>query len=297
MEAFAYLQLELAHEEISGSPPNCHLPDLKGLTGNTQIYLVSLISVLLILSIAGEALAQSSSILQLDSFDPEVERIESQLKELGYFKGIPNQYFDISTTTAVERFQIDYGLKQVDGIVGSETRRELNRQTNFLSPPRQVETATSETRNNSQINSPVLSINRGNRAEVRILQRELTRRRYYSGPIDGIYGEQTESAVTQFQIDNRLQADGVAGSKTLQALGIELRGNIATRNRPYVVVVPGRDSFGVNQALETTPQAFLARSGRGEYVNAGSFSSRDYAESRAYLLRAKGFDARVVYKP
>ncbi len=296
MEAFAYLQLELAHEESSGSPPNCHLPALQGLASDAQIYLVSLISVLLILSTAGETLAQSGN-LSLNSFSPEVRIVESQLRELGYFNDEPDQFFDISTTTAVERFQINYGLKQVDGIVGPETRRELNRQTNFLSPPRQVETATFETRNDSQINSPVLSRTRGSRAEVRILQRELNQRRYYFSPIDGIYGEQTESAVRQFQIDNRLRADGVAGPETLQALGIELGGNVANRNRPYVVVVPGRDSFGVNQALETTPQAFLARSGRGEYVNAGSFSSRDYAESRAYLLRAKGFDARVVYKP
>lgn len=296
MEAFAYLQLELAHEETLESPPNWNLPNLKGLAGNAQIYLVSLISVLLILSTAGETSAQSSN-LGLNSFGPEVMIVESQLRELGYFNDTPDEYFDISTTTAVERFQIYYGLTQVDGIVGPETRRELNRQTNFFSPPRQVETATFETRNNTQINSQVLSRTKGSRAEVRILQTELNQRGYYFGPIDGIYGEQTESAVRQFQRANGLRADSVAGLETLQALDIEPRGNVANRNRPYVVVVPGRDSFGVNKALETDPQAFLARSGRGDYVNAGSFNSRDYAESRAYLLRAKGFDARVVYKP
>ena len=48
---------------------------------------------------------------------------------------------------------------------------------------------------------------------------------YYTGSLDGIYGTQTQSAVKKFQRDNGLDADGIAGSKTLSYLGITSGGS------------------------------------------------------------------------
>ncbi len=56
--------------------------------------------------------------------------------------------------------------------------------------------------------------------EVTEIQRVLKDWGYYFGNIDGIYGTATKNAVTQFQRDNGLQVDGVAGKQTLDALGI-----------------------------------------------------------------------------
>lgn len=42
----------------------------------------------------------------------------------------------------------------------------------------------------------------------------------YTGNIDGIFGSNTQKAVKQFQSNNGLAADGIAGPKTLDALGI-----------------------------------------------------------------------------
>ena len=47
---------------------------------------------------------------------------------------------------------------------------------------------------------------------------------YFASKIDGIYGEKTKAAVTRFQRDNGLTADGIAGTKTLSALGITSSG-------------------------------------------------------------------------
>lgn len=58
-------------------------------------------------------------------------------------------------------------------------------------------------------------------AEVSAIQVRLSSLGYYKGNIDGIYGSATEAAVKQFQYDNGLVADGIAGEKTLAALGIE----------------------------------------------------------------------------
>lgn len=56
--------------------------------------------------------------------------------------------------------------------------------------------------------------------EVKQIQTKLKNWGYYSGSVDGIYGEQTKQAVIKFQKKNRLTADGVAGPQTLKAMGI-----------------------------------------------------------------------------
>lgn len=56
--------------------------------------------------------------------------------------------------------------------------------------------------------------------EVRTIQTKLKRWGYYKGSVDGIYGSQTLSAVKWFQSKNGLTADGIAGPKTLEAMGI-----------------------------------------------------------------------------
>lgn len=56
--------------------------------------------------------------------------------------------------------------------------------------------------------------------EVTTIQTKLKRWGYYSGNIDGIYGSQTLAAVKYFQRKNGLTVDGIAGTKTLQAMGI-----------------------------------------------------------------------------
>lgn len=59
---------------------------------------------------------------------------------------------------------------------------------------------------------------RGN--EVTQIQTNLKKWGYYNGSIDGIYGAQTLAAVKYFQRKNGLTQDGIAGTKTLQAMGI-----------------------------------------------------------------------------
>lgn len=57
-------------------------------------------------------------------------------------------------------------------------------------------------------------------SEVKQIQTKLKNWGYYSGNIDGIYGSQTVSAVKAFQKKNGLTVDGIAGEKTLAAMGI-----------------------------------------------------------------------------
>ena len=64
---------------------------------------------------------------------------------------------------------------------------------------------------------------RGN--EVTQIQTKLKRWGYYKGSIDGIYGSQTQAAVRYFQSKNGLTVDGIAGTKTLAAMGITSSSN------------------------------------------------------------------------
>lgn len=57
-------------------------------------------------------------------------------------------------------------------------------------------------------------------SEVTTIQTKLKRWGYYNGAIDGIFGSQTLNAVKWFQFANGLAVDGIAGPKTLSAMGI-----------------------------------------------------------------------------
>ena len=70
------------------------------------------------------------------------------------------------------------------------------------------------------INAFAVSKNGSRGEEVRKIQTKLKNWGYYSGSVDGVYGWQTETAVRSFQKKNGLTVDGVAGEKTLNAMGI-----------------------------------------------------------------------------
>lgn len=57
-------------------------------------------------------------------------------------------------------------------------------------------------------------------SEVTKIQTRLKNWGYYTGAVDGIYGYKTQAAVKWFQRKNGLVADGIAGPKTLAAIGI-----------------------------------------------------------------------------
>ena len=56
--------------------------------------------------------------------------------------------------------------------------------------------------------------------EVKKIQTALRDKGYFTSNIDGIFGTLTKNAVIAFQKDNGLTPDGIAGQKTLKALGI-----------------------------------------------------------------------------
>lgn len=57
--------------------------------------------------------------------------------------------------------------------------------------------------------------------DVKLLQQQLNKKKYDCGAVDGDFGKKTEIAIKNFQTDNKLTVDGIAGKNTVKALGLK----------------------------------------------------------------------------
>jgi len=105
--------------------------------------------------------------------------------------------FGLQTQNAVIKFQQENGLTG-DGIIGPLTWTALL----DLSP-------TSKTIKYGSVSSNVM-----------YAQRKLLSKLYYASTLDGDFGTKTQTAVTQFQSENNLVADGIIGANTWAKLAV-----------------------------------------------------------------------------
>jgi hypothetical protein len=65
----------------------------------------------------------------------------------------------------------------------------------------------------------------------------------------------------------------------------------------YVTAIPmsAGGAGALAQIRQLIPNAFVAKSYRGDYIYAGGYTNRDAAESLRHFLRSQGLDARVLY--
>ena len=165
-------------------------------------------------------------ILSIDSTGADVSRLQAILKLLGFYQGSVDGSYSQTTQAAVMRFQEAAGLT-ADGITGPLTWAKLlpspeditavSTRTGSVSATAPTLPAPAAPEDPTDSAPPVLRLNAEGSA-VTQLQRELQTLGYYSGTIDGIYGGQTQAAVTRFQTDQQLTADGIVGAATWSAL-------------------------------------------------------------------------------
>ena len=153
-------------------------------------------------------LAQGPPVLQMGSRGKPVSELQATLRRLGHYSGAIDGIYGESTAQAVARFQQSVGLR-VDGITGSATWNRLYLAVRNLPQP--------STESDPLIRRPVLQLgSQGN--EVSELQAALKLLGYYSGEVDGLYGENIATAVARFQKDSGLRVDGVTGPETWNRL-------------------------------------------------------------------------------
>ena len=142
--------------------------------------------------------------LQDGSSGKRVTQLQERLISLGWLAGFADGKFDGATEAAVKAFQKKSGLWS-DGVAGPDTLKALYSTSAATSST--AAASTGETlRQGAEGNA------------VRALQRRLKALGYYSGSVDGSFGEGTSAAVRAFQQANGLEADGIAGTGTLNAL-------------------------------------------------------------------------------
>ena len=222
-------------------------------------------------------------LLQFGDSGEAVRAVQQRLQDLGHYYGSIDGEFGSEMQRSVLQFQRDRGLTQ-DGIVGPQVYAALQT-TQTPQPP------IGEVPNN---NNGELSIgDRG--AQVTALQQSLNQAGYPVA-VDGVYGENTRSAVIAFQQDRRLPVTGIADSQTLAALGVPSNvGNAPIRNR-YAVIIPTPDRTALAKVQQVLPTAVARTDRRGNYVLAGTYATPEAADRRSSLLRSRGLDARVIFQ-
>ncbi|WP_253188070.1 peptidoglycan-binding protein [Leptolyngbya sp. 'hensonii'] len=136
---------------------------------------------------------------------PKTVELQQLLAERGFYTGPVNGIYGPRTRSAVRRAQQSLGLP-ADGVAGPRTMAALQ-------SPRNVRVERSAL----------------NLVE---LQQLLTSKGFYAGPIDGVYGPGTRTAVRAAQQAYGLIVDGIPGPTTLAALR---SGAVVARPRPPIV--------------------------------------------------------------
>lgn len=139
--------------------------------------------------------------LREGSSGEDVLTLESRLATLGFFDGVPDQKYDDQTAYAVRLFQEENGLS-ADGVAGEKTQELL---LGVIGTSAATAGTTSAYRS--------LDLN-DTGSDVLAVQRKLQELGYYDGELTGTYGNLTKEAVRQYQKQNGLGADGIAGEKT-----------------------------------------------------------------------------------
>jgi len=170
-----------------------------------------------------------------------VLKLQVKLHDLGYYQGALDGSFGPGTRSAVISFQSKNSL-DADGIAGADTLRALHLFSIDVS------------RGNDSPNAPSggeqLPLKEGMSGDTVLkLQAKLRDLGYYQGALDGSFGPGTRRAVADFQFDNNLNADGIAGTQTLAALeSPKTRGTLPNR---------GQDSDRKAQSIVTYAKQFL----------------------------------------
>jgi peptidoglycan hydrolase-like protein with peptidoglycan-binding domain len=142
---------------------------------------------------------------------PEVAAIQQRLQVHSFKVGTIDGSYGSRTTSAVRAFQQSKGLN-ADGIVDKETWTAL-----AADPASAPETVQSDA---AVPGNPPTLLNKGAvGSKVKTLQVRLEIQGYDPGPIDGIFGARTATAVKNFQQFKGLIANGMVDETTWKSLG------------------------------------------------------------------------------
>jgi len=176
---------------------------------------------------ASSAVGVIGTTLEVGDEGTAVRLLQSRLKTLGYLGSTVDGSFGAATQDAVKAFQRDNGLT-ADGKAGYSTLQKLFAGT-VKNASGKTEAASAKATATPEPNTYVrvtkapdgsyVTLEKGTMGTlVTKLQRALKNAGYFKGTVDGYYGEDTVTAVRNFQRDKGLIQDGKAGPATQRYL-------------------------------------------------------------------------------
>lgn len=233
-----------------------------------QKMIAFVIALVLALSVAVTALAAYSTI-PYGSYGDNVRKMQTVLRQKGFYRGSVDGKFGPATKKAVIAFQKSVSITP-DGKPGNKTLTALYEGSSAINHD-----ANGDVKNNLNIKDP-RSIYYGMKGErVTSLQRALRTAGYYNAAIDGKFGDNTLSAVKRFQREHGLVADGIAGAKTQAKLNSVNNGKSKIKDS-FVL------SLGSNCAEVRSLQSYLVTNGYGPINDKDGYFGED---TRSALLR------------
>ena len=173
------------------------------------------LALILTLLAAPQALAATKyTTLEFGSRGSDVLQLQKALLELGFNPNGTDGKFGRGTETAVKAYQAARGL-EVDGKAGTKTLTMLYGETDGGDGSITVPVTT----------SPNTLKYGDSGSRVTEMQTALVKLGYNTNGVDGRFGAGTQRAVISFQKDNGLEADGLAGTKTLELLYAKANGS------------------------------------------------------------------------
>lgn len=151
---------------------------------------------------SGQDVIFPGTTLREGQYGQEVEALQQRLQTLGFYQGVITGYFDALTAVAVQQFQRSQGIPAT-GVATSTTLVALNviSVPSFPSIPAPPQ--------------PDTILRLGSRGQaVKVLQAQLQTLGYYTGIVDGVFGQSTRQAVSNFQRANRITVTGEVGPTT-----------------------------------------------------------------------------------
>ncbi len=165
----------------------------------------------------------AAPVIRSGAMGESVTQLQTRLKELGYYTGTVDGQFGPGTRTAVTLFQQQNGLT-ADGIVGPATSELL-----YSADARPAVTPV-------PTDTPAPTVDT---SSIAAIQQRLMDLGYYTGTVDGLSGPGTKAAITLFQRQHSLTADGIYGPATAAVLFSDEAHAIETTPTPDPNLIPG----------------------------------------------------------
>jgi peptidoglycan hydrolase-like protein with peptidoglycan-binding domain len=137
-----------------------------------------------------------------------VQAVQQSLRSAGSYNGAVDGVWGPDSATALQQFQTSHQL-QVTGQLNQATASSLGLDLGALLGTQQAAV------------SPAMPPAENLRpSSVRAIQSRLHNLGFYSGAVDGVWGQSTQNAIEQFQQGRGLQPNGQLTPATLNAMGL-----------------------------------------------------------------------------